>query len=101
MPLRVLVTAYDISPIESQGSFRSGATDGWNLVEQLSRFCEVSVLTHSGNHESILESLSHGSLPQVRFHFVDPPAWQNRFPENRESWTGPQVVARVPRACID
>ncbi len=85
MPLRVLVTAYDISPIESQGSFRSGATDGWNLVEQLSRFCEVSVLTHSGNHESILESLSHGSLPQVRFHFVDPPAWQNRFPGHEGS----------------
>jgi len=79
MPLRVLVTVYDIGPVESKGSFRSGATDGWNLVEQLSRFCDVSVLTHSGNHEDILESLSHGALPQVKFHFVDPPPWQSRF----------------------
>jgi glycosyltransferase involved in cell wall biosynthesis len=80
MPLRVLVTAYDISPVESRGSFRSWATDSWNLVDQLSRFCNVSVLTQSGNHEDILESLSQGALPQVNFHFVDPPQnWMSRF----------------------
>jgi len=80
MPLRVLVTAYDISPVESRGSFRSWGTDSWNLVDQLSRFCNVSVLTQSGNHEDILESLSQGALPQVTFHFVDPPQnWLSRF----------------------
>ncbi len=72
MPLRVLVTSFDISPVESRGSFRSQATDSWNLVDQLSRFCDVTVLT-SGNQEDILEYLSQGALPRVQFHFVDLP----------------------------
>jgi len=71
MPLRILVTAYEFSPKLTPGTCALGGLREWMLVEQLRRFCEVSVLTSSHNHVGIMDAVSGGALPGVNVHFLE------------------------------
>jgi glycosyltransferase involved in cell wall biosynthesis len=84
MPLRILVTAYQFSPHPEPGSYKLWPSLAWNLVDQVSQSYDVSVLTHSRNHEKVLNALSTGELPRVSVHFIDPPSWQRRLSETGE-----------------
>lgn len=71
--LKVLVSAYAFYPNKpSRIKYRTGYT-GWKLVEQLTKFCDVWVITTSRNRDPVLESLSEGSLPGAKIHFVNLP----------------------------
>ena len=72
---RVLVTAFACCPPE--GAQFTGGEDllGWNLVKQIARFHEVSVLTHALTREDIERTLAEEPLPSARFVYVGLPRW--------------------------
>lgn len=72
--LRVLVSAYAVSPIRG-----SEPGIGWNITHRLAKHHDITVLTCSGTfdpHRQEIEQYlrTHGEIPGLRFHFVEPPA---------------------------
>ena len=75
MKLKVLVCAYACCA-EEGGRFKGGeGTLGWNVIRQLARFHEVSVLTALRNRSGIQEELAREPVPGARFVYVDLPKW--------------------------
>ena len=70
--LRVLVSAYACNPLATEESFPGEAILGWNIVRQLSRFHDVTVLTRSYNKEALEKGLRERSL-DVTCHYVSLP----------------------------
>ena len=60
--LRVLVSAYACNPLATEESFPGEAILGWNIVRQLSRFHDVTVLTRSYNREALESGLKEHNL---------------------------------------
>ena len=71
----VLVIAFACCP--PHGKRFSGGEDvlGWNLVKQISRFCETWVLTHAKNRQDIEDALRDEAHHAVHFEYVSLPAW--------------------------
>jgi glycosyltransferase involved in cell wall biosynthesis len=70
--LRVLVSAYACHPLATEESFPGEAILGWNIVRQLSRFHDVTVLTRSYNKEALEEGLKEHNL-EVTCHYLTLP----------------------------
>jgi glycosyltransferase involved in cell wall biosynthesis len=71
--LRILISAYDFYPKEPSGSYSIAGLMAWKIVEQLSQEYDLSVITHSGNRELVMEALEQGQLPRVSISFVELP----------------------------
>jgi glycosyltransferase involved in cell wall biosynthesis len=70
--LRVLVSAYACHPLATEGSFPGEAILGWNIVRQLCRYHEVTVLTRAYNREALEKGLSDLGL-EASCRFVSLP----------------------------
>ncbi|MGB8951129.1 MAG: glycosyltransferase [Candidatus Aminicenantales bacterium] len=73
--LKVLVSAYACNPMSSLQLHPGEDITGWRIVEQISRFHDVSVITHSYNRDGVDQALQKRPLSGVRFYFLDLPAW--------------------------
>ncbi|MCK7469620.1 MAG: hypothetical protein MZU95_01535 [Desulfomicrobium escambiense] len=60
--LRVLVSAYACHPLATEESFAGEAILGWNIVRQLCRFHDVTVLTRSYNRDALERGLKERGL---------------------------------------
>ena len=60
--LKVLVSAYACNPLATEGSFPGEAILGWNIVRQVCRFHEVTVLTRSYNKDALENGLRETGL---------------------------------------
>ena len=78
--LKILACAYTCSPT-GQGELFGGGEDilGWNIVEQLSRFHDVTVLAHTRNQSSIEAFFANESRSNVTFHYTRLPKWFDIF----------------------
>ena len=73
--LKVLVCAYACNPIDSLQKYPGEDMTGWSLVQQLSRFHDLWVITHSRNREGIEKALTQRALSWVHFYYVALPSW--------------------------
>lgn len=71
--LKVLASAYAFNPAGSLQLHPGEDIVGWKIVEQLSRFHEVWVITHTANKKAVEEALSEGQLNGVHIHYVNLP----------------------------
>ncbi len=71
--MKILISAYAFNPLGSHQLHPGEDLLGWKLVEQISRYHDVSVITHSYNRESILEALSKSEIPTMSIHFLELP----------------------------
>jgi len=60
--LKVLVSAYACDPRATEGSFPGEAVLGWNIVRQVCRFHDVTVLTRPYNKEALERGLRERGL---------------------------------------
>ncbi len=70
--LRVLVSAYACHPLATEESFPGEAILGWNIVRQLCRFHDVTVLTRAYNKEALENGLRERGL-EAACHYVTLP----------------------------
>jgi len=75
--LKVLICAYACNPLSDCRLHPGEDITGWRFVEQISRFHEVWVLTHSYNKHALQEASAQELLGKVSFHFIDltPALW--------------------------
>jgi len=71
--MKILASAYACNPEGSLQMHPGEDLTGWCLVQQLGRFHDVYVLTHSRNEKGIQIFLQGRPLPGVRFVFLDLP----------------------------
>ena len=71
--LKVLVSAYACHPLATEGSFPGEAILGWNIVRQLARHHEVTVLTRPYNREALERGLKENGLEAACFYPSLPP----------------------------
>lgn len=76
--LKVLVSAYACEP--GKGS-ESGV--GWNWVKEMSRFCELWVVTRANNREPIERALGREVMPNVHWIYFDLPRWIRMWKKGR------------------
>lgn len=72
--LRLLVSAYACNPRSTEASFPGEAILGWNIVRQLGRFADVTVLTRSYNRENIEEALRQEGVENIFPHYLSLPS---------------------------
>lgn len=73
--MRVLVSAYACNPMSSQQLHPGEDLVGWQMVRQIGRRHEVSVITHTYNRPGVEAGLAGEPMPGVRFHFLSLPRW--------------------------
>ena len=73
LKLRVLVSAYSCNPSSSARLHPGEDIKGWRFVEQISRFHDVWVITHSYNKHGVEKALEKSKLAGVHFIFIDLP----------------------------
>ena len=71
--MKILVSAYACNPTGSLQLHPGEDLTGWRLMEQLARFHDLWVITHSYNEAGISEALGAKLLSNTRFHFVELP----------------------------
>lgn len=71
--MKILISAYALNPSGSHKLHPGEDLLGWKLVEQISRYHEVFVITHSYNRESILEALGKTGIENMSIHFLELP----------------------------
>ncbi|MFC2166814.1 glycosyltransferase family 4 protein [Acidobacteriota bacterium] len=71
--LNVLVSAYACNPLATEESYPGEAVLGWNLIKQLNRFHNVSVLTRTYNKKGIEEAVEQGKIRDIKFHYLTLP----------------------------
>lgn len=70
--MKALVSAYACNPLGSQALHPGEDLTGWRLVNQVSRFHDVWVLTHAYNRPGIEQALREAPPAGVlHFHFLD------------------------------
>jgi glycosyltransferase involved in cell wall biosynthesis len=67
--LKVLVSAYACNPLATEESFPGEAILGWNVICQLARFHDVTVLTRAYNREALEKGFKERDL-EVSCHFI-------------------------------
>jgi len=68
--VKVLLSAYACRP-----RWGSEPAVGWNWVQQVARFHEVWVMTHTSNRAAIERELLHEGSPNVHWVYFGPPRW--------------------------
>jgi len=68
--LKILVSAFACNPDESSRIYPGEDDTGWRLVEQIIRFHDVWVITHSYNKEGIEKALSEEQRMNVNFIYL-------------------------------
>ena len=71
--LKVLASAYALNPSGSLQLHPGEDIVGWRLVEQLSRFHDVWVITHSYNKKAVDEAQAGGELEDIKVIFIQLP----------------------------
>ncbi len=71
--LNMLVSAYACNPLATEQSYPGEAVLGWNLIKQLNRFHDVSVLTRTYNKKGIEEAVEQGKISDIEFHYLTLP----------------------------
>jgi glycosyltransferase involved in cell wall biosynthesis len=66
--LKVLVSAYACHPLATEESFPGEAILGWNVLRQLCRFHDVTVLTRPYNKEALERGLAENGLTAACFY---------------------------------
>jgi len=77
--LKVLVSAYACNPVGSMQLHPGEDITGWRLVEQLSEYHDVWVITHSYNREGVQEALMQRAQSRVHFNFINLPSLLRLF----------------------
>lgn len=72
--LRVLVSAYACHPLATEESFPGEAILGWNVVRQLCRFHDVTVLTRAYNKQALENGLRERGLEATCLYVTLPRA---------------------------
>lgn len=80
--LNLLVSAYACNPLATEESYPGEAILGWNLVKQLSRFHDVSVITRTYNREGIEEAVRLENLRGIQFHYLALPRFVSFIKRN-------------------
>ncbi|MFC2161156.1 glycosyltransferase family 4 protein [Acidobacteriota bacterium] len=80
--LNLLVSAYACNPLATEESYPGEAILGWNLIIQLNRFHNVSVLTRTYNKKGIEESAERENIEDVQFHFLNLPRFLSVIKRN-------------------
>ncbi len=80
---KVLVSAYACHPRPASAHFPGEAILGWSLVDEISRFADVDLITWAFNRSGLEGSFARaeGRAPEV--HFVDLPARAHRALRDR------------------
>ncbi len=73
--MRVLVSAYACNPTSSQQLHPGEDLVGWQMVRQIGRRHDVSVITHTYNRPGVEAGLERDPMPRVKFHFLSLPRW--------------------------
>jgi glycosyltransferase involved in cell wall biosynthesis len=69
--LKVVVSAFACNPAEDLQLFPGEDTTGWKLLEQLSRFHDLWVITQCYNRTGIEKALAESTLPGVSFFYIE------------------------------
>ena len=80
--LDMLVSAYACNPLATEESYPGEAVLGWNLIKQLNRFHNVSVLTRSYNREGIESAQEQGEIKDVKFFYLTLPKFMSGIKRN-------------------
>ena len=80
--LSLLVSAYACNPLATEESYPGEAVLGWNLIKQLNRFHDVSVLTRTYNRRGIEEAIDKEKIGDVRFHYLTLPKFLSVLKRN-------------------
>lgn len=80
--LKLLVSAYACNPLATEESNPGEALLGWNLVKQLNRFHDVSVLTRTYNREGIAEAVNREKIEDASFHYLTLPKFLSVLKRN-------------------
>lgn len=80
--LNMLVSAYACNPLATEESYPGEAVLGWNLIKQLNRFHDVSVLTRTYNRMGIEEAVEQDTLNGVKFHYLKLPKFLSLLKRN-------------------
>ena len=75
--LNVLVSAYACNPIPTEDAYPGEAILGWNLIKQISRFYDLTVLTRTYNRKDLENEIKTGGISNTRFVYLTlPPSWE-------------------------
>ncbi len=80
--LSLLVSAHACNPLATEESYPGEAVLGWNLVKQLNRFHDVSVLTRTYNRGGIEGAVDQENLNDVKFHYLTLPKFLSVLKRN-------------------
>jgi len=80
--LNMLVSAYACNPLATEESYPGEAVLGWNLIKQINRFHDVSVLTRTYNREGIEEAIEQGKINGIKFHYLTLPKFLSVLKRN-------------------
>ncbi len=80
--LNLLVSAYACNPLATEESYPGEAILGWNLIKQVNRFHDVSVLTRTYNKKGIEEAVDRENIGDVRFHYLTLPKFLSVLKRN-------------------
>ncbi|MBU1474579.1 MAG: glycosyltransferase family 4 protein [Acidobacteria bacterium] len=68
--MKVLISAYAFNPSGSLNLHPGEDIVGWKLVEQIARFHEVTVITHTFNRKDVEDWRGRGKLANVRVEYT-------------------------------
>ena len=78
--LKVLTSAFACAPGGAAEKFGGGELIlGWNVVQQLARFHDVWVLTHSHHRDAIEQGLRETPSPHLHFYYLALPGLMERL----------------------
>ena len=81
--LRVLVSAYACHPRPEAAHFPGEAILGWSLVNEITRFADVDLITWAFNRTGIEGTLTRGEGRPAAVHYVDLPSGLHRALRDR------------------
>lgn len=68
--MKVLISAYAFNPSGSLKLHPGEDIVGWKLVEQIARFHDVTVITHTFNQKDVEEWRGRGELADIRVEYI-------------------------------
>ena len=80
--LHVLISAYACNPLATEESYPGEAVLGWNLIKQINRFHDVSVLTRTYNKKGIEMAVEKGKIKDIKFHYLTLPKFLSVLKRN-------------------
>ncbi len=78
----MLVSAYACNPLATEESYPGEAVLGWNLIKQLNRFHDVSVLTRAYNRKGIEAAVKLGEITDIKFYYLTLPKFLSELKQN-------------------